>query len=143
MKKLSIAIMLGLGVMVSGCGTNQQTVPQQTQTQTAQQTDGISLIKAIDLAKKGQFTPQRIQFEAYTTGRVYGDEPSITVTSRCEIGGQHKFVKVIINDPEVIKKVSKLQESRQNEYVTVNYSITADNITFDKYQIYVNEVEGK
>lgn len=142
MKKLTATILIGMGLLMGGCGNNQPNMEaQQTQNQTVQQNNGISLMKAIDLAKKGQFTPQRIQFEAYTTGRVYGDEPSITVTSRCEMGGQNKFVKVIINDPEVIKKVAKLQESRQNEYVTVNYSITADNITFDKYQIYVNEVK--
>ena len=141
-KTLTATILIGMGLLMGGCGTNQPNMEaQQTQTQTVQQNNGISLMKAIDLAKKGQFTPQRIQFEAYTTGRVYGDEPSITVTSRCEMGGQNKFVKVIINDPEVIKKVAKLQESRQNEYVTVNYSITADNVTFDKYQIYVNEVK--
>lgn len=42
------------------------------------QQDGISLVKAINLAKNNQFTPQRVQFEAYTTNRVFGDEPEIT-----------------------------------------------------------------
>ncbi len=144
MKKLIAATLLGLGLLVGGCGNNQPDMQGQNQAQqTAQQNDGISLAKAINLAKNNQFAPQRVQFEAYTTGRVFGDEPEITVTSVYENGEAHKFVKIVITDPEVIKKVAKLQDSRQNKYVTVKYSVTISEITFDNFNVYAKEVEAK
>lgn len=140
MKKLTAAILLGIGLLAGGCGNNQPNMQGQNQTQ---QNDGISLVKAINLAKNNQFTPQRVQFEAYTTSRVFGDEPEITVTSMYEHGEAHKFVKIVITDPEIIKKVAKLQDDRQNKYVTVKYSITLNEITFDNFNIYAKEVEAK
>ena len=145
MKKLTATILIGMGLLMGGCGSNQQATQPTTQTQqaqTAQQDNGISLTKAIDLAQKGQFTPQRVQFEAYTTERVFGDEEHITVTTLFEKGEQRKFVKVLITDPKVIKSVAELQNKKQNKYVHVTYSITANEITFGEYdQIYVTEVE--
>lgn len=144
MKKLIAATLLGLGLLVGGCGNNQPDMQGQNQAQqTVQQNDGISLVKAINLAKNNQFTPQRVQFEAYTTSRVFGDEPEITVTNMYENGEAHKFVKIVITDPDIIKKVAKLQDSRQNKYVTVKYSVTINEITFDNFNIYAKEVEAK
>lgn len=146
MKKLIAAtILLDLGLLAGGCGNNQpdmQGQNQQTQ-QTQVQQDGISLVKAINLAKNNQFTPQRVQFEAYTTNRVFGDEPEITVTSVYENGEAHKFVKIVITDPEVIKKVAKLQDNRQNKYVTEYHTVTLNEITFDNFNICAKEVEAK
>lgn len=139
-KTLTAAILLGLGLLAGGCGNNQPNMQGQNQ---AQQNDGISLVKAINLAKNNQFTPQRVQFEAYTTNRVFGDEPEITVTSMYENGEARKFVKIVITDPEIIKKVAKLQDSRQNKYVTIRYSVTLNEITFDNFNIYAKEVEAK
>ena len=134
MKKLAIAIMLGLGVMVSGCGTNQQTVPPQ---QTAQQTEGISLMKALDLAKKGQFTPQKVKFEATINDKVFGDEPEIIVQDWIKMGDLHKPVNIHITDPEVIKRVAKLQEEQKNNYVRGTGTIDATEIIFKQWSIEV------
>ena len=139
MKKLAIAIMLGLGVMVSGCGTNQQPnmQAQQTQTQTVQQNNGISLMKAIDLAKKGQFTPQKVKFEATIDDKVFGDEPEIIVHDWIKMGDLHKPVNIHITDPEVIKRVAKMQEEQKNNYVRSTGSIDATEIIFNKWSVEV------
>lgn len=134
MRKLAIAIMLGLGVMVSGCGTNQQTVPQQ---QTAQQTEGISLMKALDLAKKGQFTPQKVKFEATINDKVFGDEPEIIVQYWIKMGDLHKPVNIHITDPEVIKRIAKMQEEQKNNYVRGTGTIDATEIIFKQWSIEV------
>lgn len=139
MKKLAIAIMLGLGVMVSGCGTNQQPnmQAQQTQTQTVQQNNGISLMKAIDLAKKGQFTPQKVKFEATIDDKVFGDEPEIIAHDWIKMGDLHKPVNIHITDPEVIKRVAKMQEEQKNNYVRGTGSIDATEIIFNKWSVEV------
>lgn len=120
-KTLTATILIGMGLLLGGCGSNTAQPTMQVnnqQTQEVQQTQkGISLIKAIDLAKNGQFTPQKVQFDGYTTDKVFGDEPEIIVTSRIEMGGSVKFVKIHITDPQVIKNVAKLQEERQNKYI--------------------------
>lgn len=134
MKKLAISIMLGLGVMVSGCGTNQQTVPQQ---QTVQQTEGISLMKALDLAKKGQFTPQKVKFEATINDKVFGDEPEIIVHDWIKMGDLHKSVNIHITDPEVIKSIAKMQEEQKNNYVRGTGTIDATEIIFKQWSIEV------
>lgn len=134
MKKLAIAIMLGLGVMVSGCGTNQQTVPPQ---QTAQQTEGISLMKALDLAKKGQFTPQKVKFEATINNKVFGDEPEIIVQNWIKMGDLHKPVNIHITDPEVIKRIAKMQEEQKNNYIRGTGTIDATEIIFKQWSIEV------
>lgn len=143
MKKLLLATMIGLGVMVSGCGHIDTTQVDNNvkQVQQVQENKGISLSKAIDLAKNGKFTPQRVQFEAYTTNRVFGDEPQITVVNRYENGNCHKFVKIVITEPNVIKQVAQLQEERKHNYVTTTYSVTINEITFDSFNIYAKEVE--
>lgn len=135
MKKLAIAIMLGLGVVVGGCGTNQQTAP--TQQQTAQQNNGISLGKAIDLAEKGQFTPQKVKFEAMIDKKVFGDEPEIIVNDWIKMGDLHKPVNIHITDPEVIQRVAKMQEERKNNFVKGTGTIDATEIIFNEWSIEV------
>lgn len=139
MKKLTLAIMLGLGVMVGGCGhtDNMGQVNNTQQTQEVQENKGISLGKAIDLAKKGQFTPQKVQFEATINDKVFGDEPEIIVHTFYKMGEQTKIVKIHITDPEVIKNVAKMQEEQKNNYVRGTGSVNASEITFHNWSIEV------
>lgn len=139
MKKLAVAIMLGLGVMVSGCGhtDNMGQVNNTQQTQQVQENKGISLGKALDLAKKGQFTPQKVKFEGTITNKVFGDEPEIIVTDWVTMGDLHKPVKIHITDPEVIQNVAKMQEERKNNYVHGTGSVNASEIVFNEWSIEV------
>lgn len=139
MKKLALAIMLGLGVMISGCGNtnNVGQVNNTQQTQQAQEDKCISLGKAVDLAKKGQFTPQKVKFEGTITNKVFGDEPEIIVTDWVTMGDLHKPVKIHITDPEVIKNVAKMQEERKNNYVHGTGSVNASEIVFNEWSIEV------
>lgn len=139
MKKLALAIMLGLGVMVSGCGhtDNMGQVNNTQQTQQVQENKGISLGKALDLAKKGQFTPQKVKFEGTITNKVFGDEPEIIVTDWVTMGDLHKPVKIHITDPEVIQNVAKMQEERKNNYVHGTGSVNASEIIFNEWSIEV------
>lgn len=134
MKKLAVAIMLGLGVMVSGCGNNGVQV-NNAPTQEVKQDNGISLAKAIDLAKKGQFTPQKVKFEATINDKVFGDEPEIIVHTFYRMGEQTKIVKIHITDPEVIKNVAKSQEEQKSNYVRGTGSVNATEITFTDWTI--------
>lgn len=135
MKSLAVAIMLGIGVMVSGCGNDEvQNVPTQ---QTQKVDDGISLGKAIDLAKKGEFKPQRVKFDGNITDKVFGDEPEIIVTTTIRMGEQAKFVHIHVTDPEVIKRVAKLQEDQKSNFVHGTGSINATEITFTNWSIEV------
>lgn len=138
MKKVCATILIGVGLLMGGCGSN----TEMTQTQQAQQTqevkqDGISLMKAIDLAKKGQFTPQKVKFDGYTTSKVFGDEPEIIVTSRLDMGGHVKYVKIHITDAEVIKRVAKAQDDQQNKYINGTGTIDAHEIVFGNVNIEV------
>lgn len=137
MKKLVLAAMIGLGVMVSGCGNDVQVnnVPQQQQTQ--QVNNGISLAKALDLAKKGEFKPQNVKFEGTINTKVFGDEPEIIVEHWIEIGGLHKPVKIHITDPVVIQRVAKLQEERKNNYVKGTGTVYVNEITFEQWKVEV------
>lgn len=138
MRKLSVAIMLGLGVMIGGCGNNGVHVNNVPTQQTQQQQDnGISLVKAIDLAKHGQFTPQKVKFEATINDKVFGDEPEIIVHTFYKMGEHTKIVKIHITDPEVIKNVAKLQEEQKNNYVRGTGSVNASEITFTNWTIEV------
>lgn len=136
-KTLTATILLGMGLLLGGCGSNTAQPTMQAnnqQTQEVQQTQkGISLIKAIDLAKKGQFTPQKVQFDGYTTSKVFGDEPEIIVTSRLDMGGCVKYVKIHITDAEVIKRVAKVQDDRQNKYINGTGTVDAHEIVFGDY----------
>ena len=139
MKKLTATILIGMGLLMGGCGNTQPNMQaQQTQTQAVQQTEGISLMKAIDLAKKGQFTPQKVKFEATINDKVFGDEPEIIVQDWIKMGDLHKPVNIHITDPEVIKRVAKMQEEQKNNYVRGTGSIDATEIIFNKWS-----VEGK
>lgn len=137
MKKLVLAAMIGLGVMVSGCGNDVQVnnVPQQQQTQ--QVNNGISLAKALDLAKKGEFKPQNVKFEGTINTKVFGDEPEIIVEHWIEIGGLHKLVKIHITDPVVIQRVAKLQEERKNNFVQGDGTMYVNEITFEQWKVEV------
>lgn len=138
MKKLTATILIGMGLLMGGCGTNQQNMEAQNQqTQTVQQNNGISLMKAIDLAKKGQFTPQKVKFEATINDKVFGDEPEIIVHDWIKMGDLHKPVNIHITDPEVIKRVAKMQEEQKNNYVRGTGSIDATEIIFNKWSVEV------
>lgn len=140
MKKLVVATMIGLSVLgLAGCGNNNNigtanNVPQQ---QTVQKQDGISLAKAIDLAKKGEFTPQKVKFEATISDKVFGDEPEIVVHDFIKMGDQTKMVNIHITDPEVIKNVAKLQEERKNNFVHGTGTVDAKEIVFNNFVIEV------
>ena len=140
MKKLTATILIGMGLLMGGCGNNQpnmQAQNQQTQTQTAQQNNGISLGKAIELTKKGQFTPQKVQFEGMINDKVFGDEPEIILQDWIKMGELHKPVNIHITDPEVIKRVAKMQEEQKNNYVRGTGTIDATEIIFNKWSIEV------
>ena len=139
MKKLALAIVLGLGVMVSGCGhtDNMGQSNNAQQTQKIQQNKGISLAKAIDLAKKGQFTPQKVQFEGFVHDKVFGDEPEIIVTTTINMGGQHKSVYIHVTDPTVIKNVAKMQEERKNNFISGTGTLDASEIVIENWKIEV------
>lgn len=138
-KTLTATILIGMGLLIGGCGSNQQTMQannQQTQ-QTVQQNNGISLMKAIDLAKKGQFTPQKVKFEGSVSDKVFGDEPEIIVHTTIRMGEHYKFVHIHITDPEVIKRVAKTQEEQKNNFVQGTGSIDATEITFNNWSVEV------
>lgn len=138
-KTLTATILIGMGLLMGGCGTNQsnmQAQNQQTQ-QTAQQNNGISLMKAIDLAKKGQFTPQKVKFEATIVDKVFGDEPEIIVQDWIKMGDMHKCVNIHITDPQIIKNVAKSQEEQKNNYVRGTGTIDAKEIVFKQWSIEV------
>ena len=142
MKKVCATILIGVGLLMGGCGSNTNQPNMQANNQQTQQTqevkqDGISLMKAIDLAKKGQFTPQKVKFDGYTTSKVFGDEPEIIVTSRLDMGGHVKYVKIHITDAEVIKRVAKAQDDQQNKYINGTGTIDAHEIVFGNVNIEV------
>lgn len=137
MKKLAVAIMLGLGVMVSGCGHSDNVGQANNQQQVQQVNDGISLGRAIEQAKKGEFKPQKVKFEGNITNKVFGDEPEIIITTFYNMGGQNKIVHIHITDPEVIKRVAKLQEQRKNDFVRGTGSINATEINIENWKIEV------
>lgn len=137
-KTLTATILIGMGLLMGGCGSNQQTMQANNQqTQTVQQNNGISLMKAIDLAKKGQFTPQKVKFEATINEKVFGDEPEIIVQDWIKMGELHKPVNIHITDPEIIKRVAKLQEEQKNNYVRGTGTIDAKEIIFNKWSVEV------
>lgn len=139
-KTLTATILLGMGLLLGGCGSNQpnmQANNQQTQQEAQQTQKGISLMKAIDLAKKGQFTPQKVQFEATITDKVFGDEPEIVVKDWIKMGDLHKPVNIHITDPEVIKRVAKLQEEQKNNYVHGTGTVDVHEIEFRQWSIEV------
>lgn len=138
MKKLALAVMLGIGVMVSGCGNNNQMDVNNVPTQQTQKVDnGISLSKAVDLAKKGEFKPQTVKFEGTINNKVFGDEPEIIVTTFINMGGQHKTVHIHVTDPEVIQRVAKLQEERKNNFVNGTGTINATEINIEQWKVEV------
>lgn len=137
-KTLTATILIGMGLLMGGCGTNQSNMQAQNQqTQTIQQNNGISLMKAIDLAKKGQFTPQKVKFEATIDEKVFGDEPEIIVHDWIKMGELHKPVNIHITDTEVIKRVAKIQEEQKNNFVKGTGSIDATEITFNNWSVEV------
>lgn len=138
-KTLTATILIGMGLLMGGCGTNTNQPNMQANNQQTQEVkqDGISLMKAIDLAKKGQFTPQKVQFEASIVDKVFGDEPEIIVQDWIKMGDMHKAVNIHITDPEVIKRVAKLQEEQKNNYVHGTGTIDAKEIVFNQWSIEV------
>lgn len=137
-KTLTATILIGMGLLIGGCGSNQQTMQANNQqTQTIQQNNGISLMKAIDLAKKGQFTPQKVKFEGAVSDKVFGDEPEIIVHTTIRMGEHYKFVHIHVTDPEVIKRVAKMQEEQKNDFVQGTGSIDATEITFNNWSVEV------
>lgn len=137
-KTLTATILIGMGLLMVGCGVNQSNMQAQNQqTQTVQQNNGISLMKAIDLAKKGQFTPQKVKFEGSVSDKVFGDEPEIIVHTTIRMGEHVKFVHIHVTDPEVIKRVAKTQEEQKNNFVQGTGSIDATEITFNNWSVEV------
>lgn len=94
-------------------------------------------MKALDLAKKGQFTPQKVKFEATINDKVFGDEPEIIVQDWIKMGDLHKPVNIHITDPEVIKRIAKMQEEQKNNYVRGTGTIDATEIIFKQCSIEV------
>lgn len=138
-KTLTATILIGMGLLMGGCGTQTKMDATQTPTQqTVQQTqNGISLMKAIDLAKKGQFTPQKVKFEGAVSDKVFGDEPEIIVQDWIKLGDMHKCVNIHITDPQIIKNVAKLQEEQKNNYVRGTGTIDAKEIVFNQWSVEV------
>ena len=140
-KTLTATILIGIGLLMGGCGSQQAQPNMQAnnqQNQEIQQTQkGISLMKAIDLAKKGQFTSQKVQFEATIADKVFGDEPEIIAQDWIKMGDLHKPVNIHITDPEVIKRVAKLQEEQKNNYVRCTGTVDVHEIEFRQWSIEV------
>lgn len=137
MKKLVAATMIGLGLLVGGCGNSVQQQTATQQTQQVQQNDGISLGKAIDLAKKGEFKPQKVKYEGDVIDKVFGDEPEIIVHHMYNLNGETKMVNIHVKDPVTIKAVAETQEKRKKTFVS-GYSTTFINeIEFTEYSIEV------
>lgn len=138
-KTLTAAILLGMGLLVGGCGnqTQMEANNQTQQTQQVQHNDGISLAKAIDLAKNDKFTPQNVKFEGSVHDKVFGDEPEIIVHAFMNIGGKNKVVNIHVTDPEVIKRVAKLQEQRKNNFVHGTGTANINVIEFNQWSIEV------
>lgn len=137
-KTLTATILIGMGLLMGGCGANQSNMQAQNQqNQTIQQNNGISLMKAIDLAKKGQFTPQKVKFEGSVSDKVFGDEPEIIVHTTIRMGENYKFVHIHVTDPEVIKRVAKTQEEQKNNFVQGTGSIDATEIIFNNWSVEV------
>lgn len=137
MKKLVAATMIGLGLLVGGCGNSVQQQTATQQTQQVQQNDGISLGKAIDLAKKGEFKPQKVKYEGNVIDKVFGDEPEIIVHHMYNLNGETKMVNIHVKDPVTIKAVAETQEKRKKTFVS-GYSTTFINeIEFTEYSIEV------
>lgn len=134
MNKLAMVIMLGIGVMVSGCGNSAQ---QTTATQQVKQETGISLAKAIDLQRKGEFTPQRVQFEGWSNDAVFGDEPEIIVHSSLQLNNKRTTVHIHIKDKATIERVAKYQKDHNTKYTRSTSVINVSEITFDgwKYDV--------
>lgn len=137
-KTLTATILIGMGLLMGGCGTNQSDMQANNQqTQTVQQNNGISLMKAIDLTKKGQFTPQKVKFEGSVSDKVFGDEPEIIVHTTIRMGEHTKLVYIHVTDPEVIKRVAKTQEEQKNNYVRGTGTIDANEIIFNSWSVEV------
>lgn len=137
-KTLTATILIGMGLLIGGCGSNQPNMQvNNQQTQEVQQNNGISLMKAIDLAKKGQFTPQKVKFEGAVSDKVFGDEPEIIVHTTIRMGEQYKFVHIHVTDPEVIKRVAKTQEEQKNNFLQGTGSIDATEIIFNDWNVEV------
>lgn len=137
-KTLTATILIGMGLLMGGCGTNQSDMQANNQqTQTVQQNNGISLMKAIDLTKKGQFTPQKVKFEGSVSDKVFGDEPEIIVHTTIRMGEHTKLVYIHVTDPEVIKRVAKMQEEQKNNFVQGTGSIDATEIIFNNWSVEV------
>lgn len=135
-KTLTATILIGMGLLMGGCGSNQpnmQANNQQTQTQEVKQTEGISLVKAIDLAQKGQFTPQKVKCQCDVQNKVFGDEPYITAVAFLRIDGEPRMAHVEITDPQVIKNVANLQEKHKKDYVSGTVTVYVNEITFTRY----------
>lgn len=137
MNKLAMAIMLGIGVMVNGCGSNVQQQATTQQTQQVKQETGISLAKAIDLQRKGEFTPQRVQFEGWSNDAVFGDEPEIIVHSSLQLNNKRTTVHIHIKDRATIERVAKYQKDHNTKYTRGTSAINVSEITFDgwKYDV--------
>ena len=137
MNKLAMAIMLGIGVMVSGCGNSVQQPVATQQTQQVKQETGISLAKAIDLHHKGEFAPQRVQFEGWSNDAVFGDEPEIIVHSSLQLNNKRTTVHIHIKDRATIERVAKYQKDHNTKYTRGTSAIDVSEITFDgwKYDV--------
>ena len=137
MNKLAMAIMLGIGVMVSGCGNSVQQPTATQQVKQVKQETGISLAKAIDLQRKGEFTPQRVQFEGWSNDTVFGDEPEIIVYSSLQLNNKLTPVYIHIKDKATIERVAKYQKDHNTKHTRGTAAINVSEITFDgwKYDV--------
>lgn len=136
-KTLTAAILLGMSLVAAGCGNNQPAQNQTQQTQQVKQETGISLAKAIDLQRKGEFTPQRVQFEGWSNEAVFGDEPEIIVHSSVQLNNKRTTIHIHIKDRTTIERVAKYQKDHNTKYTRGTSAINVSEITFDgwKYDV--------
>lgn len=139
MKKFG-AIIVGSIILISGCHQQAPSVVQTQQTQQTQEVqhnDGISLAKAIDLQRKGEFTPQRVQFEGWSNDTIFGDEPEIVVHSSLQLNNKRTTVHIHIKDRATIERLAKYQKDHNTKYTRGTSAIDVSEITFDgwKYDV--------
>ncbi len=124
MKKLTATILIGMGLLMGGCGTNQQTVPQQTQTKVeCGYTHGDF----------GSYTASNpVQLEA---GKQFGFRGATFDSKRVGVtddGKQKAFGLIIRNEQLCLYEIDVTGKKDWKELNNTNNTYVADEVTREK-----------